>query len=318
MRLGLIGTRGHIGMLYPALAALPQLQVTVYARGGVDDDPGHILAALEQHGSRPRMVDDWQEVVDDPAIDALVVSGPYEAHGTICLRAINRGLPVLCEKPVAADLATLAALEAAWQARPVLLTTMMSLRGQGPFRAAQAAVAEGRIGPLRLIQAQKSYKLKRRPPWFCSRQGSTGIFPWVGSHAFDLIRWCSGAEVLDLAAWHDIGDNRDHGDLEMTAACACRLEGGILATVTCDYLRPQAAASHEDDRLRLVGMDGIIEVRQHQALIQGGDGDQALVVQPDVDLVAAFCQGRPLVPTEDVFAVTRTCLLAREQADDRS
>ena len=51
---------------------------------------------------------------------------------------------------------------------------------------------DGTVGQIRLMNAQKSYKLGRRNEFYKIRSTYGGTIPWVGSHAIDWLYWFSG------------------------------------------------------------------------------------------------------------------------------
>ncbi len=314
MNIGLIGIRGHAGMVFPALR--DGHKVAAFSVGGVPDDPSGILSKIQRLGSNPSIHDDWREVLDS-GIEMLIVAGPFHKHAEIIEAALVREIPVLCEKPAANSPEELNRLEATWRAHSVPFSTMMNLRGEPAFLAAYQAVSSGAIGDVRIVHAQKSYKLGQRPKWFHERSQSTGLLPWVGSHALDLIRWYAGREFVSVSGYHSNMYNREHGELEVSATCHCILEDEITATADCDFLRPDNAPTHGDDRVRIVGTDGVAEVREGTFYLTNAEHDGTVPRKPAEkrDVITSFLEGSPLVPTDEVFSVTRACLSARADAD---
>ena len=51
-----------------------------------------------------RATDDWQTLVKDPKVDAIVIATPQETHRHIAEAAFALGKPVFCEKPLGASL----------------------------------------------------------------------------------------------------------------------------------------------------------------------------------------------------------------------
>ena len=49
-----------------------------------------------------RATGDWRALVDDPAVEAVVIAAPQETHRAVAEAAFARGKPVLCEKPLGA------------------------------------------------------------------------------------------------------------------------------------------------------------------------------------------------------------------------
>ena len=100
------------------------------------------------------------------------------------------------------------------------------------------------------------------------------------------------------------------------------MERGVIGATNIDYLRPAAAASHGDDRVRVVGVEGVVEVMAGAARVLNGDGERELAGKAAPSMLDAFagqCAGGPPCPVSarDALAMTRACLLARRAADER-
>ena len=106
------------------------------------------------------------------------------------------------------------------------------------------------------------------------------------------------------------------------------MSNGGQATLIFDYLRPNTAASHGDDHLRVAGSEGIVEVRIGDTaslceIMTHTSAPEPLVV-PDiqanllVDFVADLRGGEPVwVPQEDAFRATEVSIKGRDAADSR-
>jgi predicted dehydrogenase len=320
MKLAMIGIRGHYGYVLQALPGLPELDVAAICPG-CEDDISSLRDSLNRLGRTPDVIADYREMLDRVRPDFLCVAGPFEQHAAMSLAGLEHDAHVFCEKPIALTLADLATLEAAHAARPHLrLVSMVGLRYLGPFLAAHAAVRAGRIGQVRMIDARKSYKLGSRPEFYKHAATYGGTIPWVGSHAIDWIYHFSGSPFQTVHATQTRTGNAGHGDLEMAAQCQFVMRNGILASCSLDYLRPPAAPTHDDDRLRLAGSTGVLEVSSGRVELINAEGVQQLPLPPDQSIFLDFVRGRPTegVPALDARAtveVTRACLLARESAD---
>lgn len=320
-RVALIGARGHIGYV---LAALPECRETVEiaglaAAGG--DDLGPLRGNLRALGIEAPEFADYRAMLDEAAPEIAVVCGPFEQHAAMSVAALERNIHVLVEKPAALTLPELAALEAALRRSRASLVSMVGLRYDNAIAGAKELVDRGAVGKVKLINARKSYKLGRRPDYYRSRATYGGTIPWVGSHALDWIRYFSGSEAETVSAIQTRTDNRDHGDLEIAAQCQLQMRNGVLASASIDYLRPAAAATHGDDRLRVAGTDGIVEVAGGKVTVLDGDGERVFTPPPCPrqlfsDFLAAIRDGRPAwTDSADTIELTRLCLLARQAAD---
>ena len=91
--------------------------------------------------------------------------------------------------------------------------------------------------------------------------------------------------------------------------------------ITLDYLRPKTAPSHGDDRLRIAGSEGVVEVidgRTH--LIQNDCEPCELPLEKETDFLVDFVreldgEGNHVIGPDEAIRVTRICLKARESAD---
>jgi hypothetical protein len=75
----------------------------------------------------------------------------------------------------------------------------------------------------------------------------------------DLMLWTSGRDFKEVASFQTRVGFPEIGDAENSAASLFRMDNGGAATLRMDYLRPETAPSHGDDRLRLAGTKGIAE-----------------------------------------------------------
>lgn len=321
LRMGLIGSRGHVHYVIAALPSLPEIEVTAVSPG-CGDSPDRLLQMARGCGFEPRCYADYLELLDREKPDLVSVDGPFELHAAMCVEALKRGIHVFCEKPIALTFEDLERVERAYRAAPAgtKLISMVGLRAEPPFRAAHAAVAAGRVGRVLMVNTRKSYKLGSRPEFYRHRATYGGTIPWVGSHALDWIQWFGGAGFRTLDAIESREENRGHGELEMTALCTCVLENGVMGSASIDYLRPSGAPTHGDDQVRVAGTLGVVEVARGRVTLIDADGEKELEAPPAPnifgDFAASLLNGTACIAdAASTFELTRACLAARESAD---
>ena len=109
--------------------------------------------------------------------------------------------------------------------------------------------------------------------------------------------------------------------MENSAAIIALANNGATVSVRLDYCRPQTAATHGDDRIRLAGTEGVIEVINGEVkVITSRDKEYPLPhAKPVVQLVNLIeaIEGREelLVPAEDAYRMTEIVLKLRDAAD---
>src|SRR5690606_21796377 len=172
------------------------------------------------------------------------------------------GVPVVSDKPIATTWQQYDRLVALAKKTDAPLVTEFDMRVAAPFMAAHQAVKRGAIGRLVLATGQKSYRFGHRPSWFGRRDQFGGLMLWVASHAIDFLSFCSGATYKRVIGVQGNLSKPDYPEMEDHCVAMFELDGGAHAVVHADYLRPDGAPTHGDDRLRLVGTDGVIEIRR--------------------------------------------------------
>lgn len=222
MRVALVGTgrigAEHAGVLrrHPAVASL------VVA----DADPSRARAVARKLGVRA--ADTVAGALD--GIDALVVTTATAAHADLVLRGVRAGIPVFCEKPVAADLAASRAVLAEVEKSGVPVQIGHQRRFDAGYRAVREALQAGRLGELRRVHLV-SADSTTPPAEFIRTSG--GIFRDCHVHDLDVLRWVTGREVVQVYA---VGAARgasyvaEAGDVDESAA-VLTLDDGTVATM---------------------------------------------------------------------------------------
>lgn len=320
----MIGTRGHQGIVLRELPALSQVQLVATAPGGPDDSDQPLVEFADKNGHSSRHFADWRIMLDDVNPDAIVVCGPFELHAEMTIAAIERGVHVFAEKPLALAFDDLRRLRECVGNHPqVHLAAMMQSRYDAGFFTAHKLVREGAIGDVRLINARKSYKRGRRADFYRHRDTYGGTIPWVGSHAIDWMLWLAGAPVESVFACHSQQHNGEVGTMESSAACLFTLAGERFATVSIDVLRPESAGTHGDDWVRVVGTRDTLEARPNSISLVSGTqagstlGDAQCDRKPFADFVAhARGETSAIIGAKDSLDLTEALLLARQSADE--
>lgn len=320
MRLCCIGSRGHWGYVFESIRDVPQVELAGICTG-CEDPIGPMRRRCAEEGFAPSEFDDYRKMLDEVRPDMVCVDGPFEKHAEMCIEAFLRNIHIFCEKPIALTLSDLEKVERAASVSSSRIVSMVGLRYDPAFHTAWKLTRQGALGKIKLIQGQKSYKLGKRPDFFKKRSTYGGTLPWVGSHAVDWILFYGGTDFHSVFGTQSREDNSGNGELEIAAQCLFRMKSGLTASVSADYLRPGAAPTHGDDRIRIAGTEGILEVSGGKVFLLDANGTREIPLEtPDRKLFSDFVldiEGiRPgLVDNRDTFALTRACLLAQESAD---
>jgi len=118
----------------------------------VDDD---LAAAQAQAATHAVPALSFAQVLEDPALGALVIATPAPTHAALCRLALAHGKDVFVEKPLAFDLAQAEALAAEVRRSDRVFMIGHLLRHHPAFETLLAIVARGEIGALRYISASR-------------------------------------------------------------------------------------------------------------------------------------------------------------------
>jgi myo-inositol 2-dehydrogenase/D-chiro-inositol 1-dehydrogenase len=248
MRIGIIGV-GRIGALHAeTLRALAEVDELVV----VDADTARARQLASKMGVP------WAEDADQllhSGADGIVVATPTDTHAPLICAAVEAGVAVFCEKPVAGDVAGTKEVVRVVGKSDVQVQIGFQRRFDAGFVSAREQVQAGKLGWLHTIRAGT---LDPAPPPASYLSSSGGIFRDCSVHDIDAVRWVTGREVSEVYA---TGSNRgasffsEAGDVD-TAAALATLDDGTLALISATRYN----AAGYDVRLELLGSQDSISV----------------------------------------------------------
>ncbi len=224
------------------------------------------LGAAKAYGS-------YEELLADPAIEAIYNPLPNALHVPWTIRALEAGMHVLCEKPIALDADEAQALVAARARTGKLVAEAFMVRHHPQWRRAREIVRSGAIGEVRAIQTFFAYRLldadniRNKPP------GGGALYD-IGCYAIVTARYVFGAEPTRVVASLDVDPK--FGTDRLTSALI-EFPGGRRLTFTCATQLPNC------QRATIVGEAGRVEVLV--PFNAPNDRPTRIVVDSGVDLV---------------------------------
>jgi myo-inositol 2-dehydrogenase/D-chiro-inositol 1-dehydrogenase len=307
MRVGLAGV-AHVHA--PGYVRCLQAQDGAEVAGVWDPDPAAVapFAHLGQADSLERLLD---------GCDAVVLAGTNVGHAAILAAAAARGLPCLCEKPVAATPAELAAIEA--------------LEGLGRCMAAfpcpfspvfHRLVETVRAGGVGEVVAVCGTNRGKCPGGWFTDPALSGGGAMVDHtvHVADLLVRLLGARPSWVSA--ATGSNRLGLGVEDTAMVTLGMPGGVFATIDASWSRPDSYPVWGDVTLAVTGSEGAVEADlfgQGPTVWSPSPRKSSTTSDLDMAMVGEFLssvrEGRPpSVTLEDGLAASRTMLAAYQSA----
>lgn len=151
---GIISTANINRAVIPAAHASSKLELV-----GVASRDYARAQAYASQWDIPRAYGSYEEMIDDPEIEAVYISLPNHLHCEWAVKALEGGKHVLCEKPLTRRLADAEAVFDAAERAHRFVTEAFMYRHNSQTKRAARLVAEGAIGELRLIRAAFSFSL---------------------------------------------------------------------------------------------------------------------------------------------------------------
>jgi len=184
---GLIGL-GRLGRVYARDLATRIAETRLVS---VADPVASLAEEVAGEFDVPRWFSDPQALIDDAAVEALVIVSPTHTHRDLVIAAAARRKPTFCEKPPALSLDAVAAMQEAIARAGLFFQMGFMRRFDAGYASAKTQIAQGRIGtPL-------VFKSTSRDPFrpsleYANPASSGGMLIDMGIHDFDLARWFMG------------------------------------------------------------------------------------------------------------------------------
>lgn len=201
------------------------------------------------------------EALGWPDLEAVWVCTPQASHHTVVVAALDRGLAVFCEKPVADSLEHADAMAAAVDRTGGVLAIGHTLRFDPNYIEVAEAVARGELGqPVQL-------SCRWNAPDYEGRiiSGRTTVPLEMMIHDLDVLRWIAGDIVEVYAAASTIEVTGPGPDVVVGTVT---FESGAVAALDHSWIMPSATGVTSDHRLAVVGTTGVAYVEHRETPAQ--------------------------------------------------
>ncbi|GIW06887.1 MAG: oxidoreductase [Dehalococcoidia bacterium] len=192
-RIALLGLGGAAQQLHlPALLEVPNSMLV----GAADPDPARLRWAVERGVALPRFLyEDAGRLLRETRPDVVIVGTPPETHAALCLKALDAGAHVFCEKPLAPTIAECDEIIDAADRAGRFVAVNNQYRHLSFYRATRAAIDRGEFGRPYLLQMwqQMPSPGEEFPAWK-ARLNHLILYEF-GTHATDLIAYLLGGPL---------------------------------------------------------------------------------------------------------------------------
>ena len=252
LAVGLIGV-GRLGRVYARDLAgrIPDTRLVAVA-----DPVAELARDVAAEFDVPKHYADPAALIDDPAVEAIVIVSPTHTHRELVMAAAGRRKPTFCEKPPALSLDEVAAMQQA-VARSGMFFQMGFMRRFDPgYAAAKQKIEAGEIG-MPLVFKSTSRDPFRPSLEYANPKSSGGMLIDMGIHDFDLARWFMGdvRTVAAIGATIAYPELATVGDID-NAICSLTFASGTLGAI--DLTR--SGIYGYDISTEILGLEGTIRI----------------------------------------------------------
>jgi D-xylose 1-dehydrogenase (NADP+, D-xylono-1,5-lactone-forming) len=249
LRFGILGTGNIAGQFAAGVAGCHRCQIVAVASRS--QSSAKEFAGRHAAPAPPVPYGSYDQLLADPAVDAVYLSLPNTMHHQWALKALAAGKHVLCEKPIATSSPEAEEMfDAAQKAGRLLMEAFMYV-SHPQTNAVLEAIRSGAIGSPRLIRASFCYRTNKIDGNIrFNRALAGGALMDVGCYCLHFSRLIMGTEPTSV---HAVAQMHETGVDELTAGVLAFADGAA-ATFTCG-MRVQA-----DNTASICGTDGYIEI----------------------------------------------------------
>jgi predicted dehydrogenase/threonine dehydrogenase-like Zn-dependent dehydrogenase len=265
VRMALVGAGGFAkGMHLPNLQALGSL---CHLRA-VASRSGHNAVATARRWGAEYATTDFQEVLGDQNVDAVIIATRHNLHAAMALAALRAGKHVLLEKPLALTAAELDEILAffesagADESRPLLLTGFN--RRFSPYARRIRQWTAQRTNPM-IINYRMNAGYIPGDHWVHSAEGG-GRNLGEACHIYDLMTYLTGSRVASVEAT-GLEPSTPHYKRQDNFVATIRFEDGSVGTLTYTSL---GAKEHPKERAEIFVDGTVIELDDYKSLQVSG------------------------------------------------
>ena len=252
LRLGLIGFGRVVRRIHlQTLLQLPGVEVVAAADAAPDAraEAERLVPGAALHSSA-------EELLAEESVDSVLVCLPAREQAAAARTALERGLHVYVEKPIAADMGDARALVDAWRRAGTVGMAGLNYRLHPHYRRAREVVRSGQLGEL--VSARTVFSLPSavdQPGWKRRREHGGGVLLDLGSHHADLVHFVLGQPVSEVFA--ELRSTHAEDD---SASVALRLADGTLVQSLFSL------GAIDEERFEVYGTEGKLTVDRCYAL----------------------------------------------------
>jgi len=252
LNVGVVGL-GRLGSLY---ASYFLGRISNAALVAVSDVSETLAESFAREHSGIKWYKDYQDLIADKTVDAVVIVTPTSTHKDISIEAANAGKAIFCEKPLSISLAESQAIKQAVEGTGVFFHLGFMRRFDNGYAAAKRKIDDGAIG------APIVFKSSSRDPFrpsleYLDPKHSGGLLTDCGIHDIDLARWLMG----EVSGVYAIGGVLAYPEMKQiedvdNAIATLEFESGALGVIDLS----RSGIYGYDIRTEILGTKGTLQI----------------------------------------------------------
>lgn len=271
LKVGIIGTGHRAWILIAVMKNIPDIEIVALA----DPTPQFLDRAATSVGYPVRTYPDYRKMLaEEKEIEAVINATPGALHAETTIAAFERGLHVMCEKPMATTVEDANRMIAAGKKAGKLLQIDHQMRLDPVYSRLHDLVAEGRAGEVKFVSGYL-YRGDWNPASWKTpdRHGQPRIWRvqkhWTGSsliedgiHEIDVLHWTVKSRVARIFA---SGGNSVYKDRETIdhAALIVEYENGVKLQFGYSLF-----GLDRDEEMEIIGSEGILKTAKGSLILQ--------------------------------------------------
>jgi len=257
LTIGLLGA-GRIGKVHAAaIAATPGARLVAVA----DAIPAAAEELAAQYDTVVRSID---EIMADPAVDAVFITTPTDMHADLIEQAARAGKKIFCEKPIDLDVQRVRDCLAVVAETGAMLMVGFNRRFDPNFASVRARIDAGAIGAVEMVTI---ISRDPGPPPLSYMERSGGLLRDMTIHDFDMARFLLGEEPVSVTAVGSVLVDpaiADVPDIDSAAVTLVTATGKIA-----QISNSRRAAYGYDQRIEVLGSLGMARAENiHESTVE--------------------------------------------------
>jgi Predicted dehydrogenases and related proteins len=221
---------------------------------GHRDKAEHIAAQYNVPQASIYSYENFDEIAKNPAIDAVYVALPNSMHAEYTIRAAKAGKHVLCEKPMALNIAECEAMIAACKKANVKLMIAYRCHYEPIQLKAIDIIRSGKLGKVQVIESAFGFSEDAGEWRLDKKLAGGGPLYDVGIYCLNACRYLTGEEPVDFSAVASVVDHDGRFEtVEESLVWTMKFPSGAVASCSTTYGAPM------DGFFRVHGSKGVLE-----------------------------------------------------------